>query len=1106
MKMPHRHVAVVAALAILAVAMPARAFGTRIHIVFANRIRAALVLSNDGTIPLQQGDRYVQLPLEDALAIVDHPYEFRAGAIGPDSFVFVALTDGTHAVENNPFTQCELLYQDAVTEEERAYALGCFIHGSTDAVAHHFVNYFSGETWTNNPVSAGRASSWLNPIRHIVMESAIQRAIHIVEPGSLDATALQLQFPDGFILRNYYDQDSPMWPVMSVIARRKLDMAQLTMPSASLYDQIGAANLAPVEYLELAPVIVDNLQLQREDLRTWVQAQIAQLQDPLTSEGAMLLVGAGPDGTLGTSDDTTDCDATCPDAFAKYWVYVRMLQPRMDAGGRPLPSAFDKVSDELGMELQQFMPALVATIENLVALLNAPIAADAGDAFEGIDGAVIDAAFQPMDDWVTATTTLDYDTVSRAVAPDWYTGLSDFLRGLGVDISIGSILQLVLQPYVDEIRNAVQDYVIGQARVYLEEFVTEYRTARAAIEAEFLARLVAAEPVGLSGNPGDHFFDSGLYANSFNLAAATLANHAVMVPPDGTDSVLTGPASFDASHSVAWTQAALCPYLRDDVFPFGIDVRADLTVRDATGEYPGRTTEDATIECQDGSLTMWDTTPGPDSCRFVRLDDLIAGDHFGSPSRAYPPENSAMPALCRGIVVPGLLPPPDAPDAGVGADLGPTPPAMSERGGGCCSVAGARSGSDGAALGLFALALLGLWSLRRGRRRALAATAGALLVLTALGCGGDDGVTPLGDAGVDMPATPMDAAMDDDAGTDAGPNLRRMLLEALGSSTWSATQTRTEGSAPRTRVYELRFRATELFWAEIRNPFGPARERKMRSFMVEADGRTVTSIVITPTGWPVPPDNGQRDTWSFELVDGSPRTLRVTDSADHTEIFSEGAWPAPTDGLTAQVRVFPAGGVTDMALCTSGISSIARNTIWDFARFRGADPEIASDVVAGAHLREWDDASSGAFGVTDIDGFDQNGGTLLSDTGNFVVRYTGVVHFAAGGALWARERDDSLDNWALWMFGGAGVGGTDTTALWLEAVGFSTIFDATSDPNSISVASGDVPIEVIILRCAGASSEPLDAELSVDDEASWAFVGDTATAPTIDTTLFPAAL
>lgn len=364
-----------------------------------------------------------------------------------------------------------------------------------------------------------------------------------------------------------------------------------------------------------------------------------------------------------------------------------------------------------------------------------------------------------------------------------------------------------------------------------------------------------------------------------------------------------------------------------------------------------------------------------------------------------------------------------------------------------------------------------------------------------------DATTDASDAGVMSDAPPIMDLGTDAPMIDGGPSPRRQLLDALGTSVWSGTQTRTEGTVSRTRLYEVRFRATDLLWGETRNPFGPARNRRMRSFMIDADGTTVTSIVITPTGWPVPPDNGQHDMWTFQVIAGSPRTLHITDVAGHTEIYTEGATPAPTDGLTAEVRVFPSGGSTDMALCTSSAFSITRNTIWGFARGTGSDTVIASDVVAGAHLREWNN-----FGVSDIDGFDQNGGTLLSDMGNFTVRYTGVVHFPAGGDLWARETNDSLQRMMLDIFGDTDVGSTSTAGIWLDVVGYTTISDATSDPNSITVTGGDVPIEVIVLRCAGSSTEPLDAELSLDNESTYQFVGDSPTAPAISDTLFPPTL
>ena len=66
------------------------------------------------------------------------------------------MTDPSHALGQKPYDQCELLYQAAVNQEERAYALGCFLHGATDAIAHHYVNYLSGETFTLTPITNAR--------------------------------------------------------------------------------------------------------------------------------------------------------------------------------------------------------------------------------------------------------------------------------------------------------------------------------------------------------------------------------------------------------------------------------------------------------------------------------------------------------------------------------------------------------------------------------------------------------------------------------------------------------------------------------------------------------------------------------------------------------------------------------------------------------------------------------------------------------------------------------------------------------------------------------------------------------------------------------------
>src|SRR5690606_29572143 len=135
------------------------------------------------------------------------------------------------------------------------------------------------------------------------------------------------------------------------------------------------AGFAPWEQLAMAPVYVAELQRLRAELRLWIESEIADMADPSSTRGSQLGVTPGVDGMYGTPDDDTACTASCPSLAAQYYVYVNILAPRYDAGGRELPSAFDVLSNGLGDQLYGFLPALVRVIDNLSALLNAPIAA-----------------------------------------------------------------------------------------------------------------------------------------------------------------------------------------------------------------------------------------------------------------------------------------------------------------------------------------------------------------------------------------------------------------------------------------------------------------------------------------------------------------------------------------------------------------------------------------------------------------------------------------------------------------------------------------------------------------------------------------------------------
>ena len=562
-------------LSILCASKPVHAFSTRVHILVANKVREALIASPQGRIPLRGGSYSVTLSDTDRRALIEQPLAFRAGAIGPDNMAFPGMTDPSHALEQQPFTQCELLYKAALTDEERAYAMGCFLHGSTDAIAHHYVNFMSGETFTLTPITSGRASNFSNVIRHILAEGMIQKAAFTLDPQGFSIGQLSHTIPKSFLLRAYLDVNSPLWQLMTRRSRAKFDAAVAAQPNASLFTIISGLGLATGDHLAMAPLYLRHVDKLRQNIVTSINSAVTTLQDPTTADGSKLRPTAGPDGKLGTSDDRTACTAGCPDLYAKYFTYISLLAPRYDAQNRVLPSALEKISEKLRTDLEDFLPAYIATAELLSIKLNSPLSATNADAFE-LDATVIDQTFKPLTDWVVRTTTLDYQTAITATVPDWLIQLQNALQAVGVNVSIPSIVRALLEPFLQPIKDSLKAYVIDQAKTFLNDLSRDYKAQLDAINLEYKTRLASYAAPGLIGNALDSFFDSGLFISAFNIAATALANHAVVLPV-GDDPVGIGPASFDASHSLAWMQPALCDYLRSPVFPLGIAASAALT-------------------------------------------------------------------------------------------------------------------------------------------------------------------------------------------------------------------------------------------------------------------------------------------------------------------------------------------------------------------------------------------------------------------------------------------------------------------------------------------------------------------------------------------------
>ncbi|MEZ4380780.1 MAG: MYXO-CTERM sorting domain-containing protein [Nannocystaceae bacterium] len=1175
-------------------AAPAQAFSTRVHIVLANKVREALVDAGDGTIALRFGDHAVILDPADAAALADNPLAFRAGAVGPDNMVFPGMTDPSHALGQRPFEQCELLYQEALTGEERAYALGCFLHGSTDAIAHHYVNFMTGETFTLTPITSARQDSYDNVVRHILAETAIQDAAYEQDPAAFADSKLLHTIPIGFVLRAYLDVDSPLWQMMAAHAKAEYDAVVAEMPGASLPAIVAAMDVAPADHLVLSPIYLGAVDQLIADKRAELEAAVAAMQDPNTPEGAELLVQPGDDGKLGTKDDDTDCAFTCPNLYATYFTYAGLLAPRYNAQNQELPSAFDKISEELRAELFSFHVAYLETVELLSAKLNRePSEMDGGF---GVTQDELKEVFAPLDTWSSDLTTIDYDTLVYAVVPDWIIDLDTLMQSVGVDVDLAAIIEAVFAPIVQPIKDAIYGAFIAQAQQYLDGLVAEIEAKKDAIYGEYDARLAAAAHPDLSGDALDHLYDSGLYGHSFNIAAAAIASHEAVLP-SADEGVDGGPNSFDASYTPAWMQAGACDYLQGAIFPLGIDVAGALSVREGGVDYPAQLVDDAPIECHDGSLMAFADAPTQASCAVVRLAELL-NVPVGSVSRAFPPALGDEGSGCADAVVPGLPEPPPGgdTDSGSGTDSdsdsdsgatesGGTGGGESDSGGatesggsGGATVGGATATAtttagvddpDGSGCGCradrgagegavgFGLGLLGLLGLRRRRRgdRSAARAAGArgrgprvglllpaLLGLGLTGCAGDDmeasaseasatsgastsgttgasgdastsgaseasgdatttsdgaTTTTSGDSDSDSDATSeSDSETDGDTTTDTGGSMAGELLSALDGTVWRGAQTR--GGLE--RAYELRFDSDSLLWSELRNPYGPARLREMRAFKVDADGLTAHSTVIQPPGWEVHPENGRKDDWTIEVLDGDPRTLRTTRDGV-VEEFTEGEWPAPEGGLTAIARVFKVGGAVDEAFCDSGAGGFDYPTLFAFAR-GDSDEIVASDVVAGAPLLSWTDPSqNNQFSLNDVAGFDQLGGTELSDSFNFFVTYSGTISHP-GGALRMREADDSVED-GVWVFLGDKVGSADTGDLFLEVHGFAWP-DKTADEPSADVPAGEVAIEALLVRCTEAIKD-VDVEIRLPGDA-WKLVGEVASTPVITDELFPPAI
>jgi uncharacterized protein (TIGR03382 family) len=750
----------------LGFASSASAFSVVVHVYLANAIHDEIArnMASSGrpVLRLMQPDGSVvrvTIDATDARAILDNPQYFRGGAIGPDNTVMTGLTDPSHAWLFSPFEQCDALYQEALNEEarqvaggmapddvpraERAYALGCFLHGITDNSAHHLVNFFTGETFTLYPVDAAAGGelqfSLLNVVRHIVTETKFQESLEAMErdfdsmdrarPGimrdPLTPARLEHRIAVDLVIRVYFGGGdggaTDLWngyteeAVAAKIAA--LQVALGVAPGGSIIDTLVASpnpfedditavrayvdflrtgGLAPADYILLIPEIIRD---------------VKNLYMIVNQQGI----------ALGQDEDRAN--------FVVRSLLKNGFAPRDDFGeddwAATNPSRFEDVMTVKFRELDNLMPAYLEAVQG-ISNLNIAV---------GLQNATREereAALAPLVDVLNRITDINYGIL--------------FSEPTMVIVENISFVTQALDEILALIKMRIREFIIEAAMVYLDELKAEYERILMAVIDQIDERILrvyedlgarvdqlrdaaveeaqreALRQIGLDlengGGPFDGFLDSVLYMNAFNSTAVVLARRDGVVPSGS--GMFDGPVSFDASYQLEYNQFVLCPEIRDAVYPCGRSAGEMLQTnfRNCASLDEIADVFQPSIECHMGSTTMF-SAPSPSSCSPVLFDEFNTGSGGdGSYTLAFPPDHTASgPPACylSGMdleIEEGGSP--DVPDGGLppGADGGPGVDPGSG-GGGC----GCNAANDAGPSALPVLAAFGFLLLSRRRRQ-----------------------------------------------------------------------------------------------------------------------------------------------------------------------------------------------------------------------------------------------------------------------------------------------------------------------------------------------------------------------------------------------------
>lgn len=722
----------------------AEAYSVKVHIHMANEIRAELLANWEAETCAEDepwcgkpaikllgpGDtpQFVILDEENAEAIRDNPEFWRGGAIGPDNTVFPGMTDPSHAWHFFPFSQCQTMLDASEDSAERAYALGCFLHGVTDNNVHHVVNYFTGETFTLYPKDAAENGdlkfSLLNVVRHMMVEGKIEGSLAEARPDAFKPENMRHRIAGDLYRRVYLDpeDDRGLWHYFAgQLVKRKNTMLQAAQlegfdPNDHLNlsieeireqgltidldarvidayveflrtggvasDGLSAAGIAPGDYVLLLPEIIED---------------VKRLLDITEARGMEKLAEATAEW-----QDRDECSIlTCPIVRGKVKMYEHFFAPTED-GGRSL---YGQAVDLKKEQLDKVIDGYIASVERLSNLV-------VSKGFAGMGLSDIEFAMQPLSEAIDQVTDFPYEVlfdgwiadVVKNVAP-----LRAFLEASFRLVTDEFKAQIVarMNEYITQLREQLLS-LAPPAIQHLHEQAQELKEIALAQVGE--AKLAA---VGLDLSDADAAFAgfdrSVLYMNSYNSIAGVLANQEVIFSQAQTSFFGGGPVSFDASYQVGYNQLSVCGDYAAAFYPCGTSAIESLQPNYEACEKLDVTVEmEPHVECHDGSDLEFTDNANPLTCSKRHLDEVVSNDegHLGSYTLAFPPEKSGSGPECFAPELKGLRLG-DSPADAVGDGMGDE-----DAGDGGCSVAtGPRSDAAGW------LVLFAMLPLVRRRRR-----------------------------------------------------------------------------------------------------------------------------------------------------------------------------------------------------------------------------------------------------------------------------------------------------------------------------------------------------------------------------------------------------